>query len=1236
MPGSPYHQAFTSPYGSPCHYTWHLPKDDQFLGASSFNKIHWTGNDIQDDSPSQNINDSTLQREQTANTFLRGLGVPWVNRRYVAVYVNGQRRGVLMEDALRPSSSVPDMYFPGDSGGYLYKIQPWFEFGPTPSGNYMPWANESWAYLMPYTTTSGAFKAARYRWVYETRESPDSVSNFTDLYTLITAAGAYTNTNYVSLMQGIANMENWLRLMAANHAAGNWDCFGIQNGQNVYAYVSPQVPWSLFMFDFSIVLGNRISWGPGQNLFTTPGPDTHWQQIMANPTFLRMYLRALKELANGAMQAANLEPLLDAKYGAFLADGLDTVQSPAAIKSWVAQARSSILSQVAVRDTAAFVVAATGITATSNVAVITGTAPVEVVSITVNGIACQPVWTSTTGWTLRIPVPSGSSTVAIAAYDRAGNQVGVASQVAVINAAVPDSPLGKVVVNEIQFNPALPGSEYVEIFNRSTNTTFDLSGWRLNGLAYTFPAGSYLAPGSHLVLAKSRINFAAVNGAAIPVFGEFPGGLQLDGETLSLIQPGSVPSDDILIDRVRYEPAPPWPAILDSPGTSLQLVDASQDNSRVSNWAVGLTNSRPQPQWVYFSTNGTASSSSFYLYLQSAGDVYIDDLKLVSGTVPGTGNNLLANGDFETSLSGSWVVSPNLSGSTLSTNLKHSGMSGLHVVASSGGSSRGTSIYQDISPALSSGQPYSLGFWYLQSTNPSPPQVVMRLSGSGIYSSVSTATPAGTSYATATPGRVNSVVATLPPYPALWLNEVQAENLAGPVDNFGERDPWIELFNPGSNTLSLAGLYLGSNYTNPAQWTFPAGISVSPGQFLAVWADGQPAQTSGTNLHANFHLSPGTGSVVLSRLVNGTCQVVDYLNYSALPANQSYGDVPDGQPFYRRTMAFATPAATNSTRLTPIEVSFNEWMADNNSIGGVPDPADGHFDDWFELYNPSTNSAELAGYYFSDSPTNSAKFLVPSGYSIAPGGFLIVWADEEQAQNSTNSPDLHVNFRLSKSGEFIGLFAPDGTIVSGISFGTQNENISQGHFPDGIGPLYFMVPTPRGPNIIPNTAPVLAPIADQFLHAGQTLRLTAAATDNESSAQTMSFSLDPGAPDGATIHPLLGLFSWSPPWASLPSTNQITIRVTDNGSPSLSNARSFQVMVYPAPGLTGSVSAGDNLLSLSFMGLPGQSYQVEFKNNLDEPFWTALGLPVGGNATPSTVVDSLTHSRRFYRLLVLP
>ena len=131
--GGPWHQNYDSPAGTrACHYVWTMPKDDLLLGASSFNQIHWPGNDIQNDTITSMIDDATLQREQAAYMFLRGLGVPWIYRRFVAVYVNGVRRGKLMEDALRPNAATAeDEYFAGDSGAQFYKIQRWYEGSST-------------------------------------------------------------------------------------------------------------------------------------------------------------------------------------------------------------------------------------------------------------------------------------------------------------------------------------------------------------------------------------------------------------------------------------------------------------------------------------------------------------------------------------------------------------------------------------------------------------------------------------------------------------------------------------------------------------------------------------------------------------------------------------------------------------------------------------------------------------------------------------------------------------------------------------------------------------------------------------------------------------------------------------------------------------------------------------------------------------------------------------------------
>src|SRR6185503_20676420 len=81
-----------------------------------------------------------------------------------------------------------------------------------------------------------------------------------------------------------------------------------------------------------------------------------------------------------------------------------------------------------------------------------------------------------------------------------------------------------------------------------------------------------------------------------------------------------------------------------------------------------------------------------------------------------------------------------------------------------------------------------------------------------------------------------------------------------------------------------------------------------------------------------------------------------------------------------------------------------------------------------------------------------------------------------------------------------------------------------------------------------NSPPVLAPIGNKTADAGVPLSFTATATDVGGGALT--FSLDPGAPAGATINPTTGVFSWTPTQADGGSARTVTIRVTDNNSAS--------------------------------------------------------------------------------------
>lgn len=1225
--GSPFHQVFDAPNGSLCHYSWTFPKDDMFLGATAFNKIHQPGN-----GPGE---DASLQREQLANLCLRSLGVPWLYKRLVAVYVNGNRRGTLMEDTQVPNNDFVEEYFPDDSNGYLYKMQPWYEFAPFPAGTFIQQScplspcHSSWCNLMPYTTTGGAKKTARYRYMFLVRGTPDSASNFKNVFSLVDAANSYGTANYVPAMENIANMEEWMRMFAADHAAGNQDCFGAETAQNIYGYIGTGgTRYTLMLWDFNQVFGHS-NWGPGANLFYSNPEDPNTANIYNNPTFRRMYWRALQELMNGPFDVAVSGPMLDAKYNAFVADGL-SVESPDAIKSWMTSARSSITSQLAAENATSFTMSAPVIS--NNVAYLAGTAPVNAKTIWFNGIEYPITWLSVTGWRVIVPLLNSTNRFSVVGVDVRGQPIAnYTNNISIVFSGTNSSPVDRIAINEIMYAPAAPDAEYVELYNTSSNTTFDLSGWEFKGLSYTFPAGSLLSPNRFLVLAANRAAFAATYGATIPVFDTFSGTLQGNGETLSLIKPGTNAANDLVIAKVRYESSLPWPTNAAGTGRSLQLIDPGQDNFREGNWTAIQTNLPPSlPQWVYVTATGTASSSLLYVYLQSAGDVYIDDLKLVAGSIPEAGVNVISNGDFESAFPGSaWSVSPNLSASASSSTVKHSGNASLHVISSSAGSSQGTAIYQTISPALVNNATYTLSFWYLQNTNGGP--LTLRLSGSGITSTINPApvTVAGINQI-ATPGATNGDSVLLPPFPSLWINELQAENLTGITNRNGQRTPWLELYNPSTNMLSLTNLFLANDYSNLASWAFPAGATINPGEFKIIFADGQTNLSTLAEWHAGFTLSTGSGSLVLSRFYNGQPQVIDYVNYANINPDRSYGSMPDGQGFDRQEFFFVTPGGPNNGTAAPLMVKVNEWMADNthtltNSIGGK-------YDDWFELYNYGTNVANLAGYYLTDTLTNKLQFQIPAGYSIAPHGFLLVWAD---GKTPTGSGALHVNFKLDKAGESIGLFGVDGTAVDFINFNSQTSDVSQGRYLDG-GPLIYSLPlaTPGASNIFFNSPPTLSAISNRVVVLGQNLFITANATDIDVPPQTLSFSLGNGTPAGATIQANTGVLNWTPSQA--PATNTLTVTVSDNGIPMMTSTQTFLVTTVFPPQLQASPAVNDGRLILSFPTWPGLSYQLEYKDDLNTAAWNPIGMPILGAQGSVNLTNNLTGASRFFRLRVLP
>jgi hypothetical protein len=274
------------------------------------------------------------------------------------------------------------------------------------------------------------------------------------------------------------------------------------------------------------------------------------------------------------------------------------------------------------------------------------------------------------------------------------------------------------------------------------------------------------------------------------------------------------------------------------------------------------------------------------------------------------------------------------------------------------------------------------------------------------------------------------------------------------------------------------------------------------------------------------------------------------------------------------------------------------------------------------------------------------SWQIPAGTVIPAFGYRLVWADGHTGQNGegTNG-DLHASFNLRAGGEAIGLFARDGTNlvqIDAVTFGQQFANVSEGRYPDGNAHREYMPTfTPRAPNVSTNTsnntAPTLTPVPDAVVLLGQMLSFTVTAQDAEAPQQVLTYSLVGPVPDGATINPATGLFQWTPTEQSA-SSNFFTVRVTDDGVPSLSDTDNFVVFVVPPPTSTITPPLPNGDMSIGFATIPGRHYRVEYKDDLAESSWNPLAGYENVLATGSSLsvtVNLADSPQRFYQIVVL-
>lgn len=167
------------------------------------------------------------------------------------------------------------------------------------------------------------------------------------------------------------------------------------------------------------------------------------------------------------------------------------------------------------------------------------------------------------------------------------------------------------------------------------------------------------------------------------------------------------------------------------------------------------------------------------------------------------------------------------------------------------------------------------------------------------------------------------------------ISEFMADNQSTLADEDGAFSDWVEIHNPTAAAIDLGGWHLTDSATQRTKWQFPAGVTLSPGQFLVVWASAKNKRVAGQPLHTNFSLSAGGEYLALVRPDGTTVQQEFAPEYPAQDPNRSYGLSFSGTTLVGQGAAarYLVPAnATLGTTWTAASFNHNAWASGTTGL----------------------------------------------------------------------------------------------------------------------------------------------------------------------------------------------------------------------------------------------------------------------------------------------------------------
>jgi len=978
--GSPFvSPGYNGPAGSTlCGYVLHFPDDDAFLGERDF-VMDWP------------IRDSTRQLEQRAYEFAGEIGLPYLHRRFVHLYVNSAKRTSIYEDTQQPGSAYLRHWAPDDNDGNLHKIDDWFEFS---SGGEREFNDD--ARLEDFRRSDGARNTARYRWNFRPRSVQESANDFSALFRLVDVAVLPTQLiEFQRDLEQEMDVDEWAGIFAVEHAVGNWDSFGYGRGKNMYAYRPQRGPWRLFMWDIDFVMSSGGD-SPGNWPFATI--DGTIAKLYQHAPFQRAYWRAVKRLVNGPMVPARFNARTEAVRLGLLENGVSS-SSLTAARNYVRDQRNNLLSQLANVDRPFTVESGLENGATADpVLGLQGQGSLEMTHLLVNGEIMPVGWFSPDRWFLIHSLQPGRNTLTLTPADASGRKLGNQRTISATlsQPLLPESQ--RVVINEIHTAPRVDGAAFVELHNPSTTQTIDLSGMQWVGAGtYDVPANTFLAPRQFLVFGNSIPAYQAEFGRTQIPSALLPWTPSALGETLALVQPARGTNPAVTVTAVTYRNDGPWPAV--TPGRSLQLRDPARgEDDRVGDWVSYSPPTNASP-WKEFLVTGPAGGTNLVLY--------------VSSFAPSLTPNDLA---------GRWVGNLSSFGFDFVVDFSRNAQGVLSGRMFPGETAPDPDSATSELAGISAAADGSIRFTWTDLDG----RFTGRIDVSGRRATGTFSFESGTS--------PFAITRQLPPGTVL-------------VDNLKLTRAGVEV-----DLLQNGGFEaeLGTEWRIAGAHQTSARVDVSDAS-----SGGLPEfalRLSGTT-GGNGALTNAVSQSVVGMVTGATYRLSG--RYQAVQAQGIVIGLEGGPRFTADVRprvsagSDATPGRQNSVAeaLDPMPLVWvNEVQPENRD--GLRDAA-GQTEPWLELHNSSVTPVSLVGYFLTDDPAEPRKWALPTSSSVPAAGFLVVWLDGDVTQSTADAP--HAAFRAAARDGVMVLSREQGDrvlTVDYLRYSAVPVGSSFGHLPE--------------------------------------------------------------------------------------------------------------------------------------------------------------------------------------------